>query len=925
MTMNKKPVFIHSLFRTGSTYVWNKFRQDEKYYCYYEPLHQVLAKITPENIEYMLTRDYESVNHPKLDRYYLYEYKPLLKEGATGIPHFKKSFSFDEFCENDKNPDFKQYIDYLIAGAGDKIPVLQFNRSAFRVKWFKENYPGSLNIYLVRQPHDQWKSYFELYNRTTYGAFFVMDLLIASMNKDKKGYRLLSENLPLLTYRNDTQDKEENFYRVILDSYSKKEKYFIFYYTWFKALFENVLYADFIMNINLLSNNPSYREKVTGFLKNRGLEGITFEDARLKEYASYPLPVKELTGIEEAVRDMILRSLPGKQIDHFLRKIPQEDRNYFRFNDGDFKKKDRGKAKPGGDISEETIGKLQEMIKVFADEYFVQDEKNRAMENLLKDEDSQVIKELELKANLLNQKKRVINQKDLLVAEKDKQLELKDKYLNQKERELEKLDPLLTEKEKQIRKHEEMLIRKKHEIEQQELLLADKDKQIVKKDQEIKDRKMLLGVKEKQMKQQDEVIGQKTEELEKRDLLLANTNKRLKQKNHELNQHKIQLSKIRQQLAISEFYSRRILNSYAYRAGKTVTFPLRTAKKLLSKSFNRVSISYHHAVKEIVFFIKRYEKKVNLSGELNADFGRHRCGWSYVVQVLKDFHNPGGTVLDTFIERTFFWHPEGVRPHLEPWIGFIHVPPKIPHWFHYEQANKMLFKNELWKKSLPHCRGLYTLSNYHRKNLKAYLDIPINNLLFPTEIPEIKWSWEKFTANREKKIVQVGWWLRKLHAIFQLPPSGYKKIFLSVEHKSMPELMEKEREILKKEGTFNGSMYNTAETVTYLPDKVYDRLLSENIVFVYLYDASANNTVIECIVRNTPLLVNPIEPVKEYLGEDYPFYYNSYEEAASKAANLDLIYKTYQFLRNHPIKKKLTQEYFLDSFANSRIYRSLKV
>ena len=138
-------------------------------------------------------------------------------------------------------------------------------------------------------------------------------------------------------------------------------------------------------------------------------------------------------------------------------------------------------------------------------------------------------------------------------------------------------------------------------------------------------------------------------------------------------------------------------------------------------------------------------------------------------------------------------------------------------------------------------------------------------------------------------------------------------------------MIEKEREILIEEGTFKDSMYRTAETVTFLPNEEYDRLLSENIVFVYLYDASANNTVIECIVRNTPLLVNPIEPVKEYLGEDYPFYYNSYEEAVSKVSNLDLIYETHQFLCNHHIKKKLTKEYFSVSFANSQIYRSLEV
>ena len=127
----------------------------------------------------------------------------------------------------------------------------QFNRSAFRVKWFKKNYPDSLNIYLVRQPRDQWKSYFDLYESTNFLDFFVMDLLIVSLNKDKEDFRLLSKILPLISYTNNQQDKEIDFYKVVLDSYSNEDKYFIFYYMWFKAMIINVLHADFILNINL--------------------------------------------------------------------------------------------------------------------------------------------------------------------------------------------------------------------------------------------------------------------------------------------------------------------------------------------------------------------------------------------------------------------------------------------------------------------------------------------------------------------------------------------------------------------------------------------------------------------------------------------------------------------------------------------------
>lgn len=320
---------------------------------------------------------------------------------------------------------------------------------------------------------------------------------------------------------------------------------------------------------------------------------------------------------------------------------------------------------------------------------------------------------------------------------------------------------------------------------------------------------------------------------------------------------------------------------------------------------------------------KRYEKKIDLSTQMGGFYGQHRSGWPYVLSLLKKLHKHRGILLDSFIERTFCWHPEGPRTHRQPWIGFIHVPPNVPKWFQHEQSNDYIFNTRYWNESFPNCRGLFTLSRSHKKSLEKKLDISVNHLIFPTETPRVKWNAKKFIANREKKIIQVGWWLRKLHTIFQLPTQKYKKIFLKVTHADLDSLMKKEREILIREGQFDEKMYETVQQVVYVPHSDYDKLLSENIVIINLYDSSANNTVIECIARNTPLLVNPIEPVIEYLGKDYPLYFSSLEEAAEKAEDIDLIEQTHQFLVNHPIKKKLTGEYFLESFTKSDIYESV--
>lgn len=359
---NKKPIFIHSLFRTGSTYIWNKFRQKDNYYCYYEPLHPALAKVTEKNIEDLMTKDYSSVNHPSLAKYYLYEYLPLLDKTGPGVLHFKKSFSFDEFCHNENNPALKKYIDHLIDGVEEKIPLLQFNRTALRTKWFKQNYPNSINIYMVRKPRDQWQSYFEIQQKTQYAVFFIMDLLITGANKQIEQLKPLANVMPLMEHHDLNFEKEEKFYQALLDFYPKEERYFIFYYLWLKALIENIRHADFVLNINLLSQDPSYREVFIDFLRKNDIDDIDFKDSRISEYTSYQLSPGVMAEIEKDNRQLLLQFLPRKHIDQFFERISPFDKTYFQFHKKSFLK-DKSKGLTAIDTIKIDIKKFEKFAR----------------------------------------------------------------------------------------------------------------------------------------------------------------------------------------------------------------------------------------------------------------------------------------------------------------------------------------------------------------------------------------------------------------------------------------------------------------------------------------------------------------------------------------------------------------------------------
>jgi len=328
-------------------------------------------------------------------------------------------------------------------------------------------------------------------------------------------------------------------------------------------------------------------------------------------------------------------------------------------------------------------------------------------------------------------------------------------------------------------------------------------------------------------------------------------------------------------------------------------------------------------------------KDSNVSGKINlglqTSFYSHRSGWDYVVHNLSEFNNPNGIYFDGFIENAFSWRKnqyidDGIIPYEEDWIGFLHNPPNMPLWFSDNNSYpQTLIHDEYFKESLNSCKGLYVLSNYYKRFLKHYLpQIPINVLYHPTEIPDLKFNFNNFYKNKNKKVVNIGWWLRKLNSIFLLDGGQYEKIRLMPNNKckdTILRLTNIERDLYNF--TLSKNQINSVKFIDHLDNNDYDVLLSHNIVFLDLYDTSANNAVIECIARGTPLLINRHPATIEYLGEKYPFYFDSLKEANEKLNNIDLIRDTHQYLMTFDKRKQITIEYFKQQFKESDIYQSL--
>ena len=57
---------------------------------------------------------------------------------------------------------------------------------------------------------------------------------------------------------------------------------------------------------------------------------------------------------------------------------------------------------------------------------------------------------------------------------------------------------------------------------------------------------------------------------------------------------------------------------------------------------------------------------------------------------------------------------------------------------------------------------------------------------------------------------------------------------------------------------------------------------------------------------------------------DYPFYFDSIEEANNKAANLNLILYTHEYMKRSINKYNFTAEKFVNDFYGSDIYKNLE-
>lgn len=310
-----------------------------------------------------------------------------------------------------------------------------------------------------------------------------------------------------------------------------------------------------------------------------------------------------------------------------------------------------------------------------------------------------------------------------------------------------------------------------------------------------------------------------------------------------------------------------------------------------------------------------FQRKIKLEVD-PTQWRHHRGGWSHVLQLMNEsLVTKEGTLLISAVEE---WISDE-KIISEPWIGFIHQVPRN-NYFYYPDLERLV-EDEHFLHSLPYCRGIFVLSCVVKDFLLQHLKgiVPVAEVLYPfTPFPESKmFKWSKFDG----KVIFIGEFLRKFQDFYDLvlpEGKGLRKVLVKSEGVRFDRLRDCSMNPLKL--ITNRSVEVIEER---LSDEVYDEWLSSSVVFLSLFDAPANTTVIECLSRNTPLVVNRLPGVEEYLGKEYPLFYDSLQEATDILADDAKLKYATEYLKSLPIKLKLSGDQFIHSFCNTSIYRSL--
>jgi len=326
----------------------------------------------------------------------------------------------------------------------------------------------------------------------------------------------------------------------------------------------------------------------------------------------------------------------------------------------------------------------------------------------------------------------------------------------------------------------------------------------------------------------------------------------------------------------------------------------------------------------------------------------HRHGWLEILKILSEIET--SYLLIDYIDQIFgFNNNDYYIP--QPWIGFWHFPPNIPEWMNIKNTPLNIIQKPLFIKWLPYCKTIFVFSDYLRNYLIEILSLiggtipPIKVIKHPSAINSF------FKKDKlQRRILQIGYWLRKVTTIAQLQ-NTWEKVWLYGDNCAF-NFLQKEINFINSNNDYQASNQKIISNVSlrseiFVSDDMnarldekhdicnnfkkieikrvnndqYDQYLNSSIIIVQFWDTSVNNLVIEAINHGTPIICNRKPAIIEILGFAYPLYADSPEQIDVILLAIDRDEIDLQLISNNLLK--ISVNYTYDIFR-SEIIRHIK-
>ena len=307
-----EPIFVHSLHRSASTYIFNVFRRAKKdgrsaFVCFQEPIHEQ-AFLARENPALLLdSRDAVekmtlAMRHPGLNEGY---YKELSDIHAYWKDVIAQEIIYADYFGGLAIDKTAAYLKAIVCAAKRRA-VIQECRTPLRIAALKARVGGT-HIHLWRNPWDQWwslkvDSYFDAVHQIVLNAPGAPAPIL-----------LLKKRIGFEPYSGTDVLAQLNFYRA--RRLTPEASYLVTFTLLMLSLIESRNVVDIAINIDRLSTYHSYREQILEELTAKGIEGLNFSDCKVPQAPYCKSDEAFFLPLEECVLEWLRATLDRTLVD----------------------------------------------------------------------------------------------------------------------------------------------------------------------------------------------------------------------------------------------------------------------------------------------------------------------------------------------------------------------------------------------------------------------------------------------------------------------------------------------------------------------------------------------------------------------------------------------------------------------------------